>query len=300
LIPGSVPVESTLTSMTILRQEQGVEQYLKEIQDVKLLTAEQERELAKRMKKMTSKDEALQADGCKAREQFIKANLRLVVSVAKNYTNKGLAFLDLIEEGNLGLLKAVSRFDPARKCRFSTYATWWIRQAIRRALVNTAKTVRIPSYMVEVIAKWKGVNRELSQKLGRKPDITEIADAMELGGEGIEILKRAMNASDNLGRPVSLDVMWPTTEVADLKDASSVDKNLFSVLDAERIDSLLKSINEREASVLRYRYGLFDGTPMTLGDIGKKLKITRERVRQIEKIALKKLHKRLVKRNEEE
>jgi RNA polymerase primary sigma factor len=286
--------------MTILRQEQGVEQYLKEIQDVKLLTAEQERELAKRMRKFASKHEADRADAQKAREQFIKANLRLVVSVAKNYTNKGLAFLDLIEEGNLGLLKAVSRFDPARKCRFSTYATWWIRQAIRRALVNTSKTVRIPSYMVEVIAKWKGVNRELSQKLGRKPDITEIAEAMELGGEGIEILKRAMNASDNLGRPVSLDVMWPTTEVADLKEAASMDRNLFSAMDAERIDSLLKSINEREASVLRFRYGLFDGQPMTLGDIGKKLKITRERVRQIEKIALKKLHKRLVKRNEEE
>ncbi len=286
--------------MTILRQEQGVEQYLKEIQDVKLLTAEQERELAKRMRKLASKHEVQREDAHKAREQFIKANLRLVVSVAKNYTNKGLAFLDLIEEGNLGLLKAVSRFDPARKCRFSTYATWWIRQAIRRALVNTSKTVRIPSYMVEVIAKWKGVNRELSQKLGRKPDITEIAEAMELGGEGIEILKRAMNASDNLGRPVSLDVMWPTTEVADLKEAASMDRNLFSAMDAERIDSLLKSINEREASVLRFRYGLFDGQPMTLGDIGKKLKITRERVRQIEKIALKKLHKRLVKRNEEE
>ena len=286
--------------MTIVRQEQGVEQYLKEIQDVKLLTAEQERELAKRMKKLSAKREAERDDAHKAREQFIKANLRLVVSVAKNYTNKGLAFLDLIEEGNLGLLKAVSRFDPARKCRFSTYATWWIRQAIRRALVNTSKTVRIPSYMVEVIAKWKGVNRELSQKLGRKPDITEIAAAMDLGGDGIEILKRAMNASDNLGRPVSLDVMWPTTEVADLKEAATMDRSLFSAMDAERIDSLLKSINEREASVLRYRYGLFDGQPMTQGDIGTKQKITRERVRQIEKIALKKLHRRLVKRNEEE
>jgi len=282
--------------MTILRQEQGVEQYLKEIQDVKLLTAEQERELAKRMKKLAAKGEDDRADAQKAREQF----LRLVVSVAKNYTNKGLAFLDLIEEGNLGLLKAVSRFDPARKCRFSTYATWWIRQAIRRALVNTSKTVRIPSYMVEVIAKWKGVNRELSQKLGRKPDITEVAEAMDLGGDGIEILKRAMNASDNLGRPVSLDVMWPTTEVADLKEAATMDRNLFSAMDAERIDNLLKSINEREASVLRFRYGLFDGQAMTLGDIGKKLKITRERVRQIEKIALKKLHRQLVKRNEEE
>jgi len=194
----------------------------------------------------------------------------------------------------------VSRFDPARKCRFSTYATWWIRQAIRRALVNTAKTVRIPSYMVEIIAKWKCVVSELSQKLGRKPDISEIAEEMNLGGEGMEILKRAMNAAENLGRPVSLDVMWPTSEVADLKDAAFADKNVFTSMDAERIEGLLKSINEREASVLRFRYGLYDGQAMTLGDIGKKLKITRERVRQIEKIALKKLHKRLVKRAEDE
>ncbi len=285
--------------MTILRQEMGVEQYLKEIQDVHLLTAAQEIELAKRMKKMKSKDERLRLDALAAREQFIKANLRLVVSVAKNYINKGLAFLDLIEEGNLGLLKAVTRFDPIHKCRFSTYATWWIRQAIRRALVNTAKTVRIPSYMVEVIAKWKNTVAELSQKLGRKPDISEISDAMEMGSEGMEILKRAMNASDNLGRPVSLDVMWPTSEVADMKESSAPEKTVFTALDAERIESLLKSINEREALVLRLRYGLYDGQPMTLGDIGKKLKITRERVRQIEKIALRKLHKKLVSKEED-
>jgi RNA polymerase primary sigma factor len=285
--------------MTILRQEMGVEQYLKEIQDVPLLTAAQECELARRMKKMKSKDAALRQDAVDAREQFIKANLRLVVSVAKNYINKGLAFLDLIEEGNLGLLKAVQRFDPKHKCRFSTYATWWIRQAIRRALVNTAKTVRIPSYMVEVIAKWKNTMSELSQKLGRKPDIADIAEAMDLGNEGMEILKRAMNASDNLGRPVSLDVMWPTSEVADLKESSFPDKTVFTQMDAERIENLLKSINEREASVLRLRYGLYDGQPMTLGDIGKKLKITRERVRQIEKIALRKLQKRLVQKEEE-
>ncbi len=285
--------------MTILRQEMGVEQYLKEIQDVPLLTALQECELARRMKKLKSKDARLRGDASDAREQFIKANLRLVVSVAKNYINKGLSFLDLIEEGNLGLLKAVQRFDPRHKCRFSTYATWWIRQAIRRALVNTAKTVRIPSYMVEVIAKWKNTVSELSQKLGRKPDIADIAEAMDLGHEGMEILKRAMNASDNLGRPVSLDVMWPTSEVADMKESSAPDKTVFTTMDAERIEGLLKSINEREASVLRLRYGLYDGQPMTLGDIGKKLKITRERVRQIEKIALRKLHKRLVQKDED-
>ncbi len=286
--------------MTVIRQESGVEQYLKEIQDVALLTAEQERTLAKRMKKFSSKKPLEVQDARDAREQFIKANLRLVVSVAKNYINKGLAFLDLIEEGNLGLLRAVQRFDPARKCRFSTYATWWIRQAIRRALVNTAKTVRVPSYMVEIIAKWKAVQNEFTQKHGRKPDITEVAEAMDMGEESMAIIKRAINASDNFSRPVSLDVMWPTNEVADLKDSSSPDKTVFSQMDSERIENLLRSINEREAAVLRLRYGLYDGQPMTLGEIGKKLRITRERVRQIEKIALRKLHKRLVSRNEEE
>ena len=286
--------------MPLIRQESGVEQYLKEIQNVALLTALQEQQLAKRMKNMNSKVPAKAQDARDAREQFIKANLRLVVSVAKNYLNKGLAFLDLIEEGNLGLLRAVQRFDPARKCRFSTYATWWIRQAIRRALVNTSKTVRVPSYMVEIIAKWKAVANEFTQKHGRKPDMHEIAEAMDLGSESIEILKRAINASDNFARPVSLDVMWPTNEVADAKAAASPDTSAFSQMETERIDMLLKTINEREAAVLRLRYGLYDGQPMTLGDIGKKLRITRERVRQIEKIALRKLNKKLVENHEEE
>jgi RNA polymerase primary sigma factor len=289
-----------MSSMPLIRQESGVEQYLKEIQDVALLTALQEQQLASRMKNMNSAVPAESQDARDAREQFIKANLRLVVSVAKNYVNKGLSFLDLIEEGNLGLLRAVQRFDPARKCRFSTYATWWIRQAIRRALVNTSKTVRVPSYMVEIIAKWKTAANEFTQKHGRKPDMHEIAEAMDLGVESIEILKRAINASDNFSRPVSLDVMWPTNEVADVKEGSSPDHTVFSQMDSERIDMLLKAINPREAEVLRYRYGLYDGQPMTLGEIGKKLKITRERVRQIEKIALRKLNAKLVSNHEDD
>src|SRR5258706_16020863 len=227
-----------MSRMSIIREETGVEQYLKEIQSVPLLTATQERELAKRMKTMASSDARKSDDAKAAREHFIRANLRLVVSVAKNYVNKGLAFLDLIEEGNLGLLKAVSRFDPARKCRFSTYATWWIRQAIRRALVNTSKTVRIPSYMVEIIARWKTVANEFTQKHGRKPDIEEIAEAMDLGEESLEILKRAINASDNFARPVSLDVMWPTSEIEDAKESAAPEQSVFSQLDTERIDTL--------------------------------------------------------------
>ena len=283
----------------MLRQESGVEQYLKEIQHASLLTAEQERQLARRMLKMESKKEEEAEDAQAARQQFIKANLRLVVSVAKNYVNKGLSFLDLIEEGNLGLLKAVSRFDPKRGCRFSTYATWWIRQAIRRALVNTSKTVRVPSYMVEIISKMKLVKNAFIQEHSRAPDINELSDLMDLGRESLAILKRAINAADNFSRPVSLDVMWPTNEVADMSDNNSPDKIVFSQMDSERLEHLLRSINQREAEVLRLRYGLYDGQPMTLGDIGKRLKITRERVRQIEKIALKKLNKRLASWNED-
>ncbi|MDP6957342.1 MAG: sigma-70 family RNA polymerase sigma factor [Planctomycetota bacterium] len=277
-------------------EESGVELYLKEIQQVRLLTAVEERQLARKMKSRKATDEEKQ----EARDKFIRANLRLVVSVAKNYLNKGLAFLDLIEEGNLGLLKAIERFDPKKKCRFSTYATWWIRQAIRRALVNTSKTVRIPSYMIEVIARWKSINNELTQKLGRKPDLMEIAETMEIGPEGVEILKRAINASDNLGKPVSLDVMWPTNEVTNGKEMFRAEPSILNEMDTERIETLLKSISEREAIVLRFRYGLYDGQPMTLGDIGKRLKITRERVRQIEKLALKRLNKRLVKIRDQE
>ena len=283
----------------MLRQESGVEQYLKEIQHASLLTAEQERQLARRMTKMESKKEEEAMDAQEARQQFIKANLRLVVSVAKNYVNKGLSFLDLIEEGNLGLLKAVSRFDPNRGFRFSTYATWWIRQAIRRALVNTSKTVRVPSYMVEIISKMKLVKNAFIQEHSRAPDINELSDLMDLGRESLAILKRAINAADNFSRPVSLDVMWPTNEVADMSDNNSPDKIVFSQMDSERLEHLLRSINQREAEVLRLRYGLYDGQPMTLGDIGKRLKITRERVRQIEKIALKKLNKRLASWNED-
>jgi RNA polymerase primary sigma factor len=271
--------------------ESGVEQYLKEIQKVPLLTAVEERQLARKMKSRSATEEEKQA----ARDKFIRANLRLVVSVAKNYLKKGLSFLDLIEEGNLGLLKATERFDPKRKFRFSTYATWWIRQAIRRALANTAKTVRIPSYLIEVIARWKTINNELTQKLGRKPDLSEIAETMEIGPEGVEILKRAINASDNLGRPVSLDVMWPSSDVTDRKAQRTPERSPLDDTDRERIENLLRSISEREARVLRFRFGLYDGQPMTLGEIGKRLKITRERVRQIQELALERLHRRLSK-----
>lgn len=281
----------------LVRQESGVEQYLKEIQAVPLLTAREEMTLARRMKKINSSKEEERQDALKAREEFIRANLRLVVSIAKYFANRGLSLLDLIEEGNLGLLHAVEKFNPARKCRFSTYATWWIQQAMRRALINTGKTVRLPSYLVEIIAKWKTLEHGFLQKHGRVPEIGEAAVEMGLGKEGVEILKRAIRASENFARPVSLDVMWAATgEVADdRQDRMSEGGSSPSHADLERIAMLLGSISEREAAVLRLRFGLYEGHPMTLDEIGRKLRLTRERVRQIQKAALSKLQERFSK-----
>ena len=287
----------------LVRQESGVEQYLKEIQAVPLLTAKEEMTLARRMRKINSSKEEERQDGLKAREDFIRANLRLVVSIAKYFANRGLSLLDLIEEGNLGLLHAVEKFNPARKCRFSTYATWWIQQAMRRALINTGKTVRLPSYLVEIIAKWKTLEHGFLQKHGRVPEIAEAAVEMGLGKEGVEILKRAIRASENFARPVSLDVMWAATgEVADdRQDRQHADGGSSpSHADLERIATLLGSISDREAAVLRLRFGLYEGHPMTLDEIGRKLRLTRERVRQIQKAALSKLQERFSKEGGDE
>jgi RNA polymerase primary sigma factor len=264
----------------MIPRETSIDTYLRDINRVPLLTAAEEVCLARLIKKGDKK----------ARERFIRANLRLVVSIAKLYVNKGLSFLDLVEEGNLGLLKAVERFDPSRNCRFSTYATWWIKQAIRRSIVNTAKTVRLPAYMVEVIAKLKSASTDLSQKLGREPAMSELADALHVPPESIEILRRALAASAS-ARPISLDVIWSGGEFS-VNQQPEAPPTLSNV-DSERLQGLLKAITDREAEILRLRYGLRDGKPMTLNEIGQRLKLTRERVRQIEKEALRKLQRRL-------
>jgi RNA polymerase primary sigma factor len=239
------------------------------------------------MGRLESPREEERRDAKNARDHFIRANLRLVVSVAKHYANRGLPLLDLIEEGNVGLLHAVSKFDLDRKCRFSTYATWWIRQAMRRALMNAGRAVHLPSYLVEIIARWKVISREFAQKRGRPPEIREAASAMELGKSGPEILRRALRASEAFSRTVSLDAAWAEGE--DGAPGKAVED---SREDPAWIETLLGAINEREARVLRYRYGLYEGHPMTLGEIGKKLRLTRERVRQIQVAAVAKLVKR--------
>jgi RNA polymerase primary sigma factor len=268
--------------MTIVR-EASIEAYLHEISKLPLLSAKEEKDLAKRM---TKGDAA-------ARDRLVRANLRLVVSIAKNYVNRGLSFGDLIEEGNIGLLKAVERFSPAADCRFSTYATWWIKQAIRRAITNTVKLVRIPAHMVETIAHWKSADAALTAKLGRPPTAEEVAHAIKLPTSNVRVLKRILSATLTATQPVSLDVLSSLNEVIEDRTTPRPDQKFFDEDERAKIRELLDLISEREAQVLRMRYGIEDRTPMTLEDIGARLGLTRERIRQIENEALRKLHQYL-------
>ena len=256
-----------------------VKMYLKDIGKVPLLTAEEETYLAKRM---TEGDED-------ARNKLSEANLRLVVSIAKRYVGRGMQFLDLIQEGNLGLLKAVEKFDHTKGFRFSTYATWWIRQAITRAIADQARTIRIPVHMVETINKLIRVSRQLLQSLGREPTPEEIAYDMGITVEKVrEIQKIAQD-------PVSLETPIGEEEDSHLGDFVP-DENAISpsemaeILDArDRVRKELEALTAREQQVLRLRYGIYDGHPRTLEEVGKVFNVTRERIRQIEAKALRKL-----------
>ena len=261
-------------------KEAGLETYFKEINRIPLLTRQQEKELAI----------CVRTGDAAAREKMAKSNLRLVVSIAKNYVDRGLSLLDLIEEGNLGLLKAVERFDPDAECRFSTYATWWIKQSIKRALIDTVKTVRIPSYMVEVISKWKNVANDLNVKLGRHPMFHEIAQELGIPPGNLGIIRTALRASNSSSQTISLENMWTLSEILEDKNARQPADILFDEVEMEMVEKLLATIDDREARILRMRYGLDNGDPMTLKEIGERVNLSRERVRQIENEALKKLY----------
>lgn len=245
-----------------------------------LLTAEQEVELSKRMAKGDSA----------ARDRMINSNLRLVVSIARNYVSRGLSLMDLIEEGNIGLLRAVEKFDYKEQCRFSTYANWWIKQAIRRAITNTSKTVRVPAYMVEAISQWKNAELALRAQLGRRPAVEEVIQAAGVRNKNYKLVKRIAQLSTKRRQPVSLDLMSSLNELIEDDRSPKPEAGLFTKAEHETVRKLLDSIGPREAEILRLRYGLDDDRPMTLAQIGKKVRLTRERVRQIEREAIKKLH----------
>jgi RNA polymerase primary sigma factor len=288
----------------------SVRAYLKQIGKVALLNAEEEVELAKRieaglyatqlMTELTEKGEKLPAaqrrdmqwicrDGDRAKNHLLEANLRLVVSLAKRYTGRGMAFLDLIQEGNLGLIRAVEKFDYTKGYKFSTYATWWIRQAITRAMADQARTIRIPVHMVEVINKLGRIQRELLQDLGREPTPEELAKEMDITPE------KVLEIQQYAREPISLDQTIGDEGDSQLGDfiedseaVVAVDAVSFTLLQ-DQLQSVLETLSEREAGVVRLRFGLTDGQPRTLDEIGQVYGVTRERIRQIESKTMSKL-----------
>lgn len=256
-----------------------LETYLREINETRLLSAAEEQMLAGRI---------AQGDA-EARDRMVRANLRLVVNIARGYSGKGLGLQDLIEEGNLGLLRAVEGFDPTMGTRFSTYASYWIKQSIKRALINSAKTIRIPAYMVELLSKWRRANTRLSEELGRTPTHEEIARVLGLPKKKLPIIKKAIRIYNSTPQTDQAEIGWSLGEmVMDERMKSPEDE----LLDHDVLTSVLQMIDhldEREATVLRMRFGLGDMDPHTLKEIGEKLNLTRERVRQIETEALQRL-----------
>ena len=260
-----------------------VRMYLKEIGRVPLLTAEQERELAMRME---SDDEE---EHTEAQKDLAEANLRLVVSIAKRYAGRGMGFLDLIQEGNLGLIKAVEKFDYRKGYKFSTYATWWIRQAITRAIADQARTIRIPVHMVETINKLTRVSRNLLQKNGREPTDEEIAVEMEIDVARVREIKKISQEPVSLETPVGEEDDSHLGDFIEDHDAPAPADAASFMLLKEQLEDVLGTLTQREKNVLRLRFGLEDGRARTLEEVGKSFNVTRERIRQIEAKALRKL-----------
>ena len=278
-LPKETDAQETVATNEATAMDDPVKVYLKEIGRVPLLTPEEEIDLAMRISE----------DDQKAKQRLAEANLRLVVSIAKKYVGRGMQFLDLIQEGNLGLIKAVDKFDYTKGFKFSTYATWWIRQAITRAIADQARTIRIPVHMVETINKVKKANSQLLHENGREPTPDEIAEYLDMSTDKVREILRVAQEPVSLETPIGeeedshLGDFIPDDEALAPADAASI-----SLL-KEQLSEVLKTLTPREEKVLRLRFGLDDGNPKTLEEVGKEFNVTRERIRQIEAKALRKL-----------
>ena len=260
--------------------------YLDQIEHIPLLTPEEEISLG----------EKVQAGGAKgevARHRMIRSNLRLVISLAKRYSHMGLAFSDLVEEGNIGLMRAVEKFDPKRGYRFSTYASWWIKQGMMRSLSNQGKTIRIPVYMYDIISKWRRVRDALMQRLNRMPTRSEIAKVLDIPAAKVKEIETIVNRPSSLNTPLSLDGTAELIDMLEDKKESNPDSQVGELLKSERIRKILGVLDDREREVMTRRFGLDQHNPHTLEEVAHHFKVTRERIRQIEGVVLKKIRAQL-------
>ncbi len=286
-----VPRAEEIVATVIARErssydgDTAIKLYLREIGQVKLLTPLEEIELAARIKKGDKK----------AREQMIKANLRLVVKIAHDYEGLGLPLLDLINEGNIGLMKAVERFDPAKGGKLSTYGAWWIKQSIKRALANQSKTIRLPVHLVDKISKMRRTAMKLQEVLGREPTDEELADELGMTASRVAQLRTAAIRPASLDAPIGDEDSNNFSEVVQDENAATPYQELEEKTVSAMLQEMVKTLDSREATILRYRFGLDGGSEKTLEEVGQKFGVTRERVRQIQNIALAKLRKMIEK-----
>ncbi len=263
----------------------AIKLYLREIGQVKLLTPDEEVDLAARIKKGDKK----------AREQMIKANLRLVVKIAHDYEGLGLPLLDLISEGNIGLMKAVERFDPAKGGKLSTYGAWWIKQSIKRALANQSKTIRLPVHLVDKISKMRKTALRMHEEMGREPTDEELADELGMSASRVSQLRTAAIRPASLDAPIGDDESNNFAEIVEDENADTPYEELEDKTVTKMLQEMVKTLETREATILRYRFGLDGGSEKTLEEVGARFGVTRERVRQIQNIALNKLRKMIQK-----